>query len=192
MGDDSSSVRESPKKSRSWRFIAVVVVIGLALVGFFGYTAYLNAQCNIGLVGCGPYPTLSIQYAKAQVGSTGPSICQTIRFTAVCPVYLAGSHSGDVVLNVTYKVPQAGTYVGGVFVAFLVYSSAARYVNFTSIPDCGFTSAPSLDARGCNVPSNGFGEFRFNFTVSSIYAGSSRGSWPDSVTVYMWQACCFP
>jgi hypothetical protein len=180
-----------PNKSRRWRFIAVVVAVALALVGFLAYATYQNVQCG-GLVGCGPYPTLSIKDAKAQVGSSGPTICQTTQFTAVCPVYLAGYNSGEVLLNATFQVPQTGSYVGGVFVAFLVYSSAASNVSYTSVPDCAFTSAPSLDARGCNIPSNGFVIFRFNFTVSSNYGGSARGSWPDSITVYMWQTCCFP
>ena len=191
MSGNDSSAPELPKKSRIWRFTAVVVVVALALVGFLAYTTYQNTQCD-SLVGCGPYPTLSIQDAKAQVGSSGPTVCQTTQFTAVCQVYIVGYQSGKVMLNVTFKVPQAGTYAGGALVAFLVYSSAARYVNFTSIPDCAFTSGPSLDTRGCNVPSNGSVEFRFNFTVSSNFTGSSRGSWPDSVTVYVWQTCCFP
>jgi len=192
MSGNDSSAPGQPKKSRSWRFIAVVVVVALALVGFLAYTTYQNTQCGPGFVGCGPYPTLSIQDARAQVGSSGPSICQTTKFTAVCSVYIVGYQSGKVMLNVTFKDPQAGTYAGGALVAFLVYSSAARYVDFTSIPDCAFTSGPNLDTRGCNVPSNGSAEFRFSFTVSSNYTGSSRGSWPDSVAVYMWQTCSFP
>ena len=192
MSRSDSSAPTLPKKPRRWRLIAVVAVIALALVGFFAYTTYQNPQCLASLVGCPPYPSLSIQGAEAQVGSSGPTICQTTQFTAVCTVYLVGYRSGGVVLNVTFNVPQAGTYGGGAFVAFLVYSSAARYVNFTSIPECAFTSGPSLDASGCNVPSNGHEEFRFNFTVSSNYTGTSRGSWPDSITVSMWQTCCFP
>ncbi|MDA4124679.1 MAG: hypothetical protein OK438_04415 [Thaumarchaeota archaeon] len=190
MSDTDSSAPELPKKRRSWRFVAVVMIIGLALVGFLAYATYQNAQCDH-LVGCGPFPTLSIQGGRAQVGSLGPTICQTTEFTAVCPIYIVGETSGDVTLKATFQGVNPGTYVGGAYVAFLVYSSAAHYVNFTSIPDCAFTSGPSLDARGCNVPSNGSVEFRFNFTVSSSYAGSGQ-SWPDSVTVYMWQSCCFP
>jgi hypothetical protein len=141
-------------------------------------------------VGCGPYPTLAIRGATAQVGSNGPTICQTTNFTAVCPIYIVGGNSGKVTLNVTFQGVQPGTYVGGTLVAFLVYSSAARYVNFTSIPSCAYTSGPSLNARGCRIPPNSSVKFQFYFTVSTSYI-SNRG-WPDSVTVDMWQTCCFP
>lgn len=190
MSNYGSPAPVLPKKRRTRRSIAVVVIIGLTLVGFLAYAIYQNLQCD-SLVGCGPYPKLSIQGSKAQVESSGPTICQTTEFTAVCPIFIVGGNSGNVTLNVTLQGVHPGTYVGGVSVAFLVYSSAARYVNFTSIPDCAFTSGPSLDVRGCNVPSNGSVEFRFNFTVSASYTGSNQ-RWPDSVTVYMWQTCCFP
>jgi len=189
MSDYGSPAPVLPKKRRIWRFIAFVVIIGLTLVGFLAYTIYQNLQCG-SFEGCAPYPKLSIQGARAQVESSGPTICQTTEFTAVCPIFIVGGNSGNVTLNVTFQVFHPGTYAGGAFVAFLVYSSAAPYVNFTSIPDCAFTSGPGLDARGCNVPSNGSAEFRLNFTVSSSYGSNQR--WPDSVTVYMWQTCCFP
>jgi hypothetical protein len=188
MSDQGPPAPVLPKKWRTKRIIAVVVIIGLTFVGF---TAYVyQSQCPP-LVGCPPYPKLSIQSASAQVESFAATLCQTTDLTAVCPIDIVGGNSGDVTLNVSYQVFQPGTYEGGTGVAFLVYSSAARYVNFTSIPDCAFTSGPSLNARGCNVPSNGSAEFRFNFTVSSNYNESNQ-RWPDSVTVHMWQTCCLP
>ena len=190
MSEDSSPPPVLPKKRRIGRRIMVLAIVGLTLVGFLGYVIYQNVQCNP-LVGCGPYPKLSVQSGKAQVESFAPTICQTTDFTAVCPINIVGGNSGNVTLNVTFQVFQPGSYAGGVGVAFLVYSSAARYVNFTSIPDCAFTSGPSLNTKGCNVPTNGSSEFRFNFTVSSSYTSSNQ-RWPDSVTVHMWQTCCFP
>lgn len=142
------------------------------------------------LVGCPPYPILSINGAKAKVGSSGQP-CQTTNFTAICNVFIVGGDYGEVMLNVTYQVFQPGTYSGGVDVAFLIYSSAAQYVDFTSIPSCAFTSGPSYDIRGCNISSNGQAEFQFAFTVSPSYNMSSQ-RWPDSVTVDMWQTCCLP
>src|SRR5215467_2502779 len=160
--DPSAPVRV--KKWRSRRFTAIVVTITLAIAGVLGYVAYHTTQCEPSLVGCPPYPTLSIQSAQAQVAGFGPSTCPTSQYTAVCTVSIAGHRSGEVMLNVTFKVPQAGTYAGGVTAEFLVYSSASSYVNFSSIPSCAFTSGPSLDTRGCNVPANGSSEFQFNFT----------------------------
>jgi len=189
MSNDGPSAAVLPKKRRIRLFIAVVVIIGLTLVGLLAYAIYQSLQCG-NLVGCGPYPKLSIQGGNAQVESFAPTICQTTEFTAVCTISIVGGNSGNVTLNVALQGVRPGTYVGGVEVAFLVYS-AARYVNFTSIPNCAFTSGPSLDTRGCNVPSNSSVEFRFNFTVSSSYTGSNQ-RWPDSVTVYMWQTCCLP
>ena len=190
MSEDRSPAPGLPKKRRIRRLIMVVAIVGLTLVGVLAYAVYQNVQCG-GLVGCGTYPKLSVQSGKAQVGSFAPTICETTEFTAVCPIFIVGGNSGNVTLNVTFQVFQPGTYQGGVEVAFLVYSSAARYVNFTSIPPCAFTSGPSLNTKGCNVPSNGSSEFRFNFTVSSSYTASNQ-RWPDSVTVHMWQTCCLP
>jgi hypothetical protein len=190
MSDQSPPAPVLPKKRRTGRIIAVVVIIGLTLAGFLGYVIYQGLQCDT-LVGCPPYPTLSIQSGNAQVESFAATLCQTTQLTAVCPIYIVGGNSGDVTLNVALQGVRPGAYEGGIEVAFLVYSSAASYVNFTSIPDCAFTSGPSLNARGCNVPSNGSAEFRFNFTVSSSYNESNQ-RWPDSVTVHMWQTCCLP
>jgi hypothetical protein len=190
MSNDGSPVPVLPRKRRTWRFIAVVVIIVLTLVGFLSYAIYRSLQCNT-LAGCPPYPKLSIQSGNAQVESFAPTLCQTTQFTAVCPIDIVGGNSGDVTLNVIFQVFQAGASQGGTEAAFLVYSSAARYVNFTSIPNCAFTSAPSLNTRGCNVPTNGSAEFRFNFNVSPNYTLSNQ-HWSDSVTVYMWQPCCFP
>lgn len=143
------------------------------------------------LVGCGPYPTLGIDVAEAQVGAYGPTICRTTNSAAVCVVYIVGGDSGKVMVNVTSRGVRPGTHVGDASVAFLVYSSAARYVNFTSIPSCAYASGPSYEAKGCQVPSDGQAEFQFAFSVSPSY-GESNQHWPDSVTVSMWQTCCFP
>lgn len=143
------------------------------------------------LVGCGPYPILAIHGAGAQVGSFEPTGCQTTNYTANCVVYIVGGDSGKVMVNVTLQGVRPGTYVGGAHVAFLVYSSAARYVNFTSIPTCAYTSGPSYDVEGCQIPPNGQVEFQFAFSVSPSY-GTSNQRWPDSITIYMWQTCCLP
>ena len=74
---------------------------------------------------------------------------------------------------------------------FLIYSSAASDVNFTSIPNCAYESGPSLNAQGCQVPPNGSVEFQFNFSVSQNYNASDQ-RWPDSVTLSMWQSGGFP
>lgn len=153
-------------------------------------TSSTTSECPP-LVGCGPYPTLLIDGAMAQIESQGPTHCWMTNVTAVCAVFLSGGDSGRVMVNVTFQVFQPGTYGGGADVAFLVYSSAAHYVNFTSLPTCAYTSGPSLEARGCNVPTNEQVGFQFVFSVSPGYNPSGQ-QWPDSVTVSMWQTCCFP
>ena len=153
-------------------------------------TASTTSTCPV-LVGCGPSPVLNISGAEAQIGSNGPSLCQTTNWNVVCGVRFIEGETGKVMVNVTYRVPQPGTYQGGADVAFLVYSSSAPYVNFTSIPTCASTSGPSLDVGGCKVPSNGETEFQFYFAVSTNYNLSNQ-RWPDSVTVSMEQTCCFP
>ena len=65
-------------------------------------------------MGCGPYPTLSIQSAQAKGASNGPTICQTTRLTAVCPIYIIGGDSGKVTLTAAFQGVKQGAYVGGV------------------------------------------------------------------------------
>lgn len=149
-----------------------------------------NSTCPP-LVGCGPYPSLAISGANAQVDSNGPTTCQRTNFTAVCSIYILSGDSGEVMVNVTLQGVQPGTYVGGDDVAFLVYSSASSYVSFTSVPACAYFSGPNLDIQGCNIPSNSMVQFQFSFSVSPSLANSTQ-KWSDSVTVSMWQTCCFP
>ncbi len=181
-----------PHPNRRKRIVLAVVAVGIVVIaGVAILPSYVGQYFCPPLVGCGPYPTLSIQGAKAQVGSNGPTICQTTQLTAVCPIYIVGGDSGTVTVTATFQGVKSGAYVGGVGVAFLVYSSAARYVNFTSIPNCAYESGPSLSAQGCQVPPNGSAEFQFNFSVSQNYNASNQ-RWPDSVTVSMWQTSGFP
>ncbi len=142
-------------------------------------------------VSCPPFSAvLKIQGANTQIGSARGPLCQTTNFTAVCLVDFTSGESGKVNANITFQVSQPEAYLGGAYVAFLVYSSAPRYVNFTSIPSCAFTSGTSLAANGCNIPLNATVEFQFNFTVSPGY--NLDGGVMDSVALYMWQTCCFP
>jgi hypothetical protein len=181
---------DQPHKNRR-RIILALVAIGIvAIAGIVLVPYYVEQNCPP-LVGCGPYPTLSIQNANAQVGSNGPTLCQKTQLTAVCPVNIAGGDSGRVTITAAFEGVKLGEYVGGMPVEFLVYSSAASYVSFNSIPSCASTSGPSLNGgQRCQIPSNGQAEFQFDFTVSQNY-NTANQEWPDSVTVTMWQTA-FP
>ena len=177
-GDMSDSTPN--RNRRKWIGLGLATVGIVVVAGFVLLPGYFTQECPP-LVGCGPYPTLAIQGAQAQVGSYGPTVCQRTACTAVCSVYIVGGDSGKVMVNVTFQGVQPGTYVGGALVAFLVYSSAAHYVNFTSFPTCAYTSGPSLDPKGCQVPPNDRVELQFAFSVSPSYSASNQ-RWPDSVT----------
>lgn len=173
----------------------VGVVVGIVVIaGVVFLPSYFAPECP-SLPGCGPYPKISIQDATAQVGSNEPTTCQitqlsAIQLAAVCLIVIAGGDSGKVTVNATYEGVKPGTYVGGAGVAFLIYSSAARYVNFTSIPACAYTSGPNLSVRGCQILPNSSVESEFDFSVSQNYTALNQ-RWPDSLTVSMWQTCCF-
>jgi len=68
MSVGDSSPQEFLRKSGNWRFIAVVVIIGLTLVGFLVYSTYHNNVC--GPAGCG---SESGQTTMSKEGSTTTS-----------------------------------------------------------------------------------------------------------------------
>lgn len=184
-----------PERGRWIISVLVGVAVGIVVIaGVVFLPSYLAPECP-SLPGCGPYPKISIQDATAQVGSNGPTMCQITQLTVtqlavVCPIDIVGGSSGKVTVNATYQGVKPGTYLGGAGVAFLIYSSAAHYVNFTSIPNCAYTSGPNLSAQGCQILPNSSVEFQFDFSVSQNYTASNQ-RYPDSVTVSMWQTCCF-
>ena len=158
-------------------------VVALAAVAVFGAFGVFGGVLQCGGLHCGAPSGPVIQAASVQVNSFAPSNCQTTTDVATCRVYLSGGDRGTVFLNVT--VPNLGRGQGALQVEFLVYSSAASYVSFTSIPVCSHTSAPSYQDQGCEVTSNATEAFRFSFVVSQNY-GDATARWPDSITVVMW------
>jgi hypothetical protein len=172
---------DGPRRIARRRNLAILLsVIALAGVAVFGVNGGV-LQC--GGLQCGAPSGPVIQVASAQVDSFAASNCQTTTDIATCRVYLSGGDRGTVSLNVT--VPNLGGGQGAPQVEFLVYSSAASYVSFTSIPVCSHTSAPSYQDQGCEVTSNATETFRFSFVVSQNY-GDATARWPDSISVVMW------
>lgn len=159
----------------------------VVIVGVFGVVAYRGSQppCQ-GLV-CGPIPYPVIQGANAHVLQTGESICQITETVAVCPVYINGGNSGTIDLNVTNK--NAGG--GSSSVLFIIYSSEPHYINFTSVPDCAFESAPPYESTSCEVSGSSTQTFNFSFTVAQSYGTSSQREFA-SITVVMDKTCCWP
>jgi hypothetical protein len=134
---------------------------------------------------CGSHPEPSIQGATAQVDAFSPTPCQTTPTVATCSVFLSGGDRGTITLNVS----GSGGGKGGPQVEFLVYSSAASYVSFTSIPSCAHASAPSHEDSGCQVSARPSQSFVFSFVVAANY-GDATARWPDSISVVMWMNCC--
>jgi len=160
--------------------LALLVLATLVAVGLVLVLAELSSPC--GALACGTVPEPVIRGATAQVGSFTPSACQTTPDVATCRVYLGGGDNGTVSLNVSIRGQSQGQSHQ---VEFLVYSSAASYVSFTSIPSCAHTSAPSYEDQGCQISGAAVETFHFSFVVSKDY-GDATPRWPDSISVVMW------
>ena len=186
-----------PPKREFWRkrVVLTIVVIALTVAGVTVYAAYQLSGCGNTLVGCGPPVYPAIQSAHAYVNSVSDS-CQIMTNNAVCSIWINGGDSGNVTMNVHNVNQQNGQ--GGNRVQFMIYSSEPQYVNFTSIPQCGYTTAPNFNSPSCIISgptSQNLQPFQFNFIVSPSYGVSSSGGsfrQPASVTIIMYQTCCWP
>lgn len=171
------------KRSRRKLVLSVVVVALLAIAGFAIYLEYEQARCGLACGGAG-YPVIQHAQTNTPQGEGG---CQLLLTVAVCSVYVNGGNSGTVNLTVA----NHGNDGGGSRIEFTVYSSEPRYINFTAIPTCAYTSAPEYDAASCPVSGNSPQTFHFAFAVSQGYGTSSSRQFA-SVTIVMYQTCCFP
>ena len=188
-----------PPKREFWskRVVLTIVVIAVLTVALVTvYAAYQQSGCGKTLVGCGPPVYPAIQSALAHVNSVGNGGCQITTNNAVCSIRINGGDSGNVTLNVHNVNQQVGQ--GGNRVQFLIYSSEPQYVNFTSLPQCGYTTAPNFNSPSCVISgptSLNLQTFQFNFVVSPGYGVSSSGGslrQDASVTITMYQTCCLP
>jgi hypothetical protein len=172
--------------------ILAVASVTVAVVAYVSLASSGNPPCS-GLV-CGPIPYPEIQSGRVFTGSSGPTNCETLTDAAVCPVNFSPGDDGMVVIGVSEMGATPGTYVGGIQVQFLVYSSDSQYVTFTSMPNCAYTAAPPLNTAGCVVSGSSPAPFTFNFTVSEDYPSysSTSGHWPSSITVSVIMSCCLP
>jgi len=170
----------------SWYHLAASVAVAVA-----AYTSWIT-PCT-GLV-CGPIPYPKIQSGRVFTGTNGPTNCELLTDAAVCPVYFTAGDNGTVVIGVSEMDATQGTYVGGIQVQLLVYSSDSQYVTFTSMPSCAYTVAPPLNTVGCTVSGSSPQPFTFGFSVSKDYPSysSTTGQWPSSITVRVIMSCCFP
>ncbi|MDE1853964.1 MAG: hypothetical protein KGI38_09525 [Thaumarchaeota archaeon] len=169
----------------------------LTLLVTVGVTAYAslssgNSSCN-GLV-CSAIPYPKIQSGRVFTSTNSPTNCEMLTDAAVCPVYFGAGDNGTVIVGISEMGATPGTYVGGIQVQLLVYSSDSQYVTFTSIPSCAHTIAPPLNTAGCVVSGSSPTPFTFNFTVSKDYPSysSTSGHWPSSITVDVIMSCCLP
>ena len=170
--------------------IAAILVVASVAAAIAAYTSLYSCS---GLV-CGPIPYPKIQSGRVFTGTNGPTICEMLTDAAVCPVYFSAGDNGSVVIGVSEMDATLGTYVGGIQVQFVVYSSDSQYVTFTSMPSCAYTVAPPLNSGGCVVSGSSPAPFTFNFTVSRDYPSysSTSGHWPSSITVNVIMSCCLP
>ena len=177
------------RKRRKRLVLAFVLVAVLVVAGFAIYFVYEQAVC--GPLGCGAIDYPVIQHAQA-ITSLGEGNCQfesasAISWATVCSVYVNGGNSG----TITLTVANHGNEGGGSRIDFAVYSSEPQYINFTAIPTCAYTTAPPLnDANACLLSGNSPQSFQFAFAVSQSYGTSSLRE-NVSVTVVMYQTCCF-
>jgi hypothetical protein len=171
--------------------IAAILAAASVTVAVTAYVS-LSSPCN-GLV-CGPIPYPKIQSGRVFTGTSGPTNCEMLTDAAVCPVNFSPGDNGTVVIGVSEMDATPGTYVGGIQVQLLVYSSDSQYVTFTSMPSCAYTVAPPFNTAGCVVSGSSPTPFAFNFTVSKDYPSysSTSGHWPSSITVGVIMSCCFP
>jgi chitodextrinase len=174
--------------------IAAVLAAASVAVAVAAYATLSSSSppCN-GLV-CGPIPYPEIQSGRVYTGTNGPTNCELLTDAALCPVYFNAGDNGTVVIGVNEMDATPGTYVGGIQVQLLIYSSDSQYVTFTSMPSCGYTVAPPLNTAGCVVLGSSPQPFTFGFTVSKDYPSysSTSGHWPSSITVSVVMSCCWP
>ena len=177
------------RKRRKRVVLTIADVILLAGAGL-GIYVFEQATC---VWACGSIGGPVIQSAQAnttlaQGNCQFPSTSDISRAT-VCSVYVDGGNSG----TITLTVANHGNEGEGSDVDFWVYSSLPDYINFTAIPTCAYTSStPPLNGpASCNIESNSPQSFQFTFTVSESYGSSSLRELA-SVTVMMYQTCCFP
>jgi len=171
---------------------AVTLAAASVAVGAVVYASWIT-PCT-GLV-CGPIQYPKIQSGRVFTGTNGPTTCELMTDAAVCPVYFSAGDKRDGLSSASARWMQTpGTYVGGIQVQILVYSSDSQYVTFTSMPSCAYTVAPPLYTAGCTVSGSSPQPFTFGFSVSKDYPSysSTSGHWPSSVTVRVIMSCCWP
>lgn len=176
------------KRRRRRIVLASTLVLVIAAAGL-GIYVFEQATCSWA---CGGIPSPVIQSAQAST-SLAESSCQfgratDISWNVVCAVYANGGDSGMVTLTVADHGPgDAGSDID-----FLVYSSEPQYINFTAIPACAHTTAPPLnDEAPCPVSGSSPQAFQFAFATAQSYGASSLRELV-SVTIVMYQTCCFP
>ena len=172
--------------------IVAAVSVTVAVIAYVSLSSSGSSSCS-GLV-CGPIPFPEIQSGRVFTGTSGPTNCEMLTDAAVCPVNFVAGDNGTVVVGVSEMGAAPGSYVGGIQVQLLVYSSDSRYVTFTSMPGCAYTVAPPLNTAGCVVSGSSPMPFTFNFTVSKDYPSysSTSGHWPSGITVSVIMSCCWP
>jgi hypothetical protein len=174
--------------------LIILIMIASPILGFVLYENYEFATCGIA---CDPIATPAIQNGQSyspqgedncQLG--GPKFAPNYASTAVCAIGGNGGQSGNITLEVSNI---GGTASENSRINFEIYSSEPQYVNFTSIPTCAYTSPPSLtNATSCIILGNNTPKtFQFAFALSSSYQASSLRD-PESITVVMYQTCCWP
>lgn len=174
----------------------ILIAAILALVSVVAAAAAYTSLYSCTGLACGPIPYPKVQSGRVFTStSASPTICEVLTDAAVCPVFFSAGNNGTVVIEVSEGGNiKPGSYVGGIDVQLLVYSSDSQYVAFNSMPSCAYTVAPPLNTAGCVVSGSSPQSFTLGFAVSQDYPSyaATTGHWPSSITVKVTMSCCFP
>jgi hypothetical protein len=175
------ALQESRKKSR--KLSVVILVLGVfafsALIGWSIFW-YQNIQCGLA---CGPPIDVPlIQTAHLSQSSSSETNCSIIarNLTTHCEISISRGDFGTISLNLKSEN-------GDSRVQFGTNSTETSYIQFTSVPNCTYVSAPNYNSGGCIVPETG-STFLFNYTVSQSLPAPKQVIF----TIVVTKTCCWP
>ena len=175
------------------RLIAIVSLVVFAFSIFIGWGIFwyqnagassltgppVNVQCGLA---CGPPIDVPVILGAHSTQSQSVATCQIVaqNLTTRCEISISGGDQGTISLSLKSEN-------GDSRVQFATNSSEPSFIQFTSVPNCTYSSAPDYNAGGCVVLQSG-SMFQFNYTVSQILSTSKQAIF----TIVVTKTCCWP